>query len=126
MVVVVAAMVVREEEELAGGSRVCRCSGVAMMVALRRRRRWFVVVVRGAAMVVRRGDDGTLPWLTRCGEDGGGRCSFVVVVCGAVAALVVVSMVRDGGAVAGEIGSGGCVEGGREIRVRVSCVRWRR
>jgi len=62
---------------------------------------------------VRRGDDGTLPWLTRCGEDGGGRCRFVVVV-------------RDGGAVAGEIGGGGCVEGGREIRVRVSCVRWRR
>ena len=75
---------------------------------------------------MRRGDDGTLPWLTRCGEDGGGRCSFVVVVHGAVAALVVVSMVRDGGAVAGEIGGGGCVEGGREIRVRVSCVRWRR
>jgi len=74
---------------------------------------------------VRRGDDGTLPWLTRCGEDGGDRCRFAVVR-GAVAAMVVVSMVRDGGAVADEIGGGGCVEGGREIRVRVSCVRWRR
>ena len=28
--------------------------------------------------------------------------------------------------VAGEVGGGGCVEGGREIKVRVSCVRWRR
>ena len=28
--------------------------------------------------------------------------------------------------VAGEIGGGGCVESGRETRVRVSCVRWRR
>jgi len=33
---------------------------------------------------------------------------------------------RDGGVVAGEIGGGGCVEGGRKIRVRISCVRWRR
>ena len=36
----------------------------------------------------------------------------MVVARGAVAAMVVVSMVRDGGAVAGEIGGGGCVEGG--------------
>ncbi|QCD93138.1 hypothetical protein DEO72_LG5g1209 [Vigna unguiculata] len=49
----------------------------------------------------------------RCRDDGGW-------MRGAVAAMVVVSMVCDGGAVAGEIGGGGCVEGGREIRVRIA------
>jgi len=57
---------------------------------------------------------------TRMEEDGGGavrRC---------VCCRIVVVADEDGGAVAGEIGGGGCVEGGRETRVRVSCVRWRR
>ena len=58
------------------------------------------------------------------GEDGGARCRSAMEGCSG--AKMVVADVVQWCPVAGELGGGGCVESGRETRVRVSCVRWRR
>jgi len=104
---------------------------VSAVVAVRRR---FVVVVRGAAMVVGNGDANGgrwwwLPWLRmemRCscatGEDGccGGRRDVKVRADGGYCFWRVTVLAGE------EMAAAAAMVGGREIRVRVSCVRWMR
>ena len=71
-----------------------------------------VVLRKSSRRRLRDGGGWWLPWLLV--RRGG--CRRGAVVSG--------ELTVEGAVVAGEVD--GCVEGGREIRVRVSCVRWRR
>ncbi|QCD96343.1 hypothetical protein DEO72_LG6g1045 [Vigna unguiculata] len=97
------------------------------MVVRRRERRGASRGEVARSFAVAAGEDGGAVLMVVDGDDGANgrrwwRCHGEAR-CGGSA--VSGELTVEGAVVAGEVG-GGCVEGGREIRVRVSCVRWRR